>query len=192
MGRERRTAARAIGNDLVPLIKKPLFVDLFQRPPLRFDIVVVISDVGIVHIAPIAHAVRHLLPFVRILPDGFFAFADERFDAVCLDLRLMVESELLFHFQLDGKPVRIPARFSQNVHPLHRLIAGDDVLHHAGENVPDMRFAVGRGRTVVKGKLLLAFVLLHAVFKDVILVPILHHSLLPVYEVQGSVYFFIE
>ena len=110
--RKRRSAARAIGNDFMPLIKKSLFVDFFECPPLRFDVVVMIGHVRIVHVAPISYAIGHPFPFAGILPDGFFTFFYKRFYAVRLDFRLVVETELLFHFQFHGKPVRIPARLS--------------------------------------------------------------------------------
>ena len=87
-------------------------MDFFERPPLRFDVVVMIGHVRIVHVAPISYAIRHPFPFAGILPDGFFTFFYKRFYAVRLDFRLVIETELLFHFQFHGKPVRIPARLS--------------------------------------------------------------------------------
>ena len=128
---ERRTAARTVRNDFMPFIKQTLFVNFFQRPPFRFDIVVVIGDVRVVHIAPIAHAVGHVFPLRRVLPDGLFTFVDKRLDAVSLDFHFVVEAELLFHFQLHGQAVRVPARFSQNVFSLHRLITRHDIFHDA-------------------------------------------------------------
>ena len=129
--RKRGAAARAIRHDFMPLIQQTFFVHFFQRPPLRFDIIVVIRNVRIIHIAPVPHAIGHLFPFRGILPYGFFTFADERLDPVRLDLRFMIEAQFLFHFQFHGKPVRIPARFTKNVIALHRAVSRNDVFHYA-------------------------------------------------------------
>ena len=59
---ERRAATRAIGHDFVTLVQESLLVHFLQCPPFRLDILVVVGDVGIVHIHPVAEAVAHLLP----------------------------------------------------------------------------------------------------------------------------------
>ena len=55
-----------------------------------------------------------------------------------------------------------------------------------------MRFSVGRGRAVVKGKLLLSFVHFHAVFENVIFVPVFHHFLFAFDKIQRGIYFFVH
>ena len=106
-------------------------MNFFKRPPLRFDIVVVIGHVGVFHVDPVTYALAHLLPFVLILENGFLALIVKRLNPVSFDLFFAVETELFFHFEFHGKSVRIPARFSQNVPALHRLKARDNVLHDA-------------------------------------------------------------
>ena len=112
---ERGAAPRAVRNDLVPLVQKALFPDLFERPPHRLDILVVVGDVRVVHIRPIADALRHFFPFALVFPNAFLALFDERLDAVLFDVLLAVHAEELFHLQLDGQAVRIPARLSEDV-----------------------------------------------------------------------------
>ena len=110
--RKRRAATRAVRHNLMPLVQKPLFVHRFQRPPLRFDVIVVIRYVRGVHIAPVPYAVGHFLPLFRVLPYGLFTLFYKRLYAVRLDFRLVVEAEFFLHFQFHGQPVRIPARLS--------------------------------------------------------------------------------
>ena len=129
VARESGAAARAVGDDLVALVEETLFVDRLERPPDGLDIVVVIGDVGVLHVRPVADGVAHGLPLALIFPNGFLAFFNERKDAVFLDLLLAVEAEALFDLQLDGQAVGIPARLAQHVIALHRAVAGDDVLH---------------------------------------------------------------
>ena len=189
---ERRAAARAVRDDLMPLVQEPLLPDLFQRPPDRLDVLVVVGDVRVFHVRPVAHAFGHFFPFALVFPDAFLAFFDKRLDAVFFDVLLAVHAEHLFHFQLDGQTVRVPARFAQDVLALHRLIAGNDVLHHAGENVADVRLAVCRGRAVVERKLLSALSLLHAVLKHVLLFPERDHFLFALDKVHRRVYLGIK
>ena len=153
------------------LIEKALFVDRLQRPPLGLDIIVLIGDVRIVHVAPKADAIAHLTPLRLVLPDGLLAGLDERLHAVRLDLLLAVQAELFFDLELHGKTVRVPARLTQNVVALHRLIARDQVLDAAGEHMPDVRLAVCRGRTVKERKGRLALAPFHALFKDAVFLP---------------------
>ena len=189
---ERRAAARAVRDDLVPLVQESLFPDLFQRPPDRFDIVVVIGDVRVLHIRPVADPFGHLFPLALVLPHALLALLDEGLDAVLFDILLAVHAQRLFHFQLDGQAVRIPARLAQDVAALHGLVAGDDVLHDAGEDMPDVRLAVGRRGAVVKGKFLSALALFDALFKDALLFPELDDFFLSADEIHRRVYFFIH
>ena len=189
---ERRAAAGAIRDDLVPLVKQALFPDLFERPPDGFDVFIVVGDIRVFHICPIADAFGHLFPFALILPDAFLAFFDKRLDAVFFDVLLAVHAEGFFHFQLDGKAVRIPPRLAEDVLALHRLIAGDDVLHDAREDMPDVRLSVRRRGAVVEGELLSPFALFDAVFKDVIFLPKFDDFLFAVDKMHRRVYLFIH
>ena len=189
---ERRPAARAVGHDLVPLIQQPLLPYDFQGLPDRLDIIVLIGDVRVLHVRPVTHALGHTFPFALVLPHAFLALLDEGLDAVLFDILLAVHAEQFFHFQLDGKPVRIPARLAQDVLALHGLIAGDDILHHAGEDMPDVRLSVRRGRAVVKGKLLVPLVALHALPEHVVLLPEGDDLLLAPDEVHRRVHFGIK
>ena len=192
MARERGAAARAVRDDLIALVEQALLVDGLERPPLGLDIVVVVGDVRVLHIRPVAHAVGHVLPLALVFPDGFFALLDERLDAVFLDLLLAVEPQQLFHLQLDRQAMRVPARLAQHIVALHRAVARDDVLDAAGEDMADMRLAVRRRRAVVERIGGRALAQLDALFKHPVFLPECQHFLFARQEVEVGFYLFVH
>ena len=188
---QRRAAARAVWYDLVTLVDQPHLVQLLQTPPDRLDVVVVIGHVRMLHVHPVAHAVGHAFPLALVLPDALLALLDERLDAVALDVLLAVQFQQLFDLQLDGQAVRVPSGLAEHLIPLHDLVAGNDVLHDAGENVADVRLAVGRRRPVVKGKHGLSGRVLLRPLKDPVLLPERKDLLLSLAEIQPGVHFFV-
>ena len=155
----------------MPFIEQTLIGDLLQRPPDGLDVIIVVGNVGVLHIRPVADAFGHTLPFALVFPYGLLAFLDERFDAVLLDLLLAVEVEELFDFQLNRQTVGIPAGFAQNLLALHRLIARNQILDRAGFDMTDVRLAVRRWRAVVEREYVAAFALVDRTLEDVVLVP---------------------
>ena len=184
---KRRSAARAIRHDLMTFVQKPFFPDLFQSPPDRFDVFVIVSNVRVFHVSPVSDPFRHLFPFALIFPYALFAFLDKRFNAVFFYILLTVHSQKFFHFQLDRESVRIPPRFAQDMFALHRLVTGNDILHDTRKDVPDMRLAVRRRRSVVKREFLAAFVLFHTVFKHMLFFPERDHVLFTVDKIHRRV-----
>ena len=189
---ERRAAARAVWNDLMPLIEKPLLPDLLQRPPLRLDEVILVRDVGMLHIRPETDDIGELLPHALILPDRLTAFLDERLDAVLLDLFLPIDADRLLDLQLNGQPMRVPACLAEHLAPLHRLIARQHILDDARQNVPDMRAAVRRRRAVVERERIAALTLVNSTLCNMILAPKIRNSFLARSKIQIRIYFFVQ
>ena len=192
VARQSGAAARAIRNDLMSLVNEAFFVYFFKAPPDGLYVVVVVGDVRIVHIGPIADSVGHNFPFVLIFPNAFLALLNERFYAVFFYFRLTVDAEHFFHFQFNRQSVSIPPRFSQNVIALHCLVARNDVLHNARQDMSDMRFAVGRRRAVVKTEFGMSFVLFDAFLEDVVFFPKLQNLFFSFHEIEARVDFFIH
>ena len=86
----------------------------------------------------------------------------------------------------------IPARLTGNHAPLHGTVSGDHILDHAGQNMSDMGLAVSRGRTVIKGIRLSLLAGIHALLKNVIVLPELTDFLLSVYKIKACVNFLIH
>ena len=69
MGTQTRTRRRRIGLDRITLIEQALLVEFLQQIPQRLDVTVIISDVRIIHIHPVTHLLRQVLPLFRELHD---------------------------------------------------------------------------------------------------------------------------
>ena len=184
VGGQRRAAAGAVRDDLETLIQQTLVPDGLQRPPLGFDVVVVIGHVGVVHIGPEADGGGEILPHALVFPHAFLALLDEGSQTVLLDLFLAVQSQQLFHLDLHRQAVGVPAGLAGDHAALHGVVAGDHILDDAGQHVADVRLAVGRGRAVVKhvGRIPLAGG--HALFKDLVVLPELFDLLFALHEFQ--------
>ena len=189
---KRCPATRAVRHNLVTLVKQTLVRNLLERPPHRFDVVVVVGDVGVLHVRPVTDSVGHDLPLVLILPHRLLALFDEGFDAVFFDFLFAVDAELLLDLELNGQTVSVPTGLAQDKIALHCLVTGYDVLHDAGEDVPDVRLAVGGRRSVVKIEALPAPVFLDALFENLVFFPERQHLFFALDEVQRCVYGFVH
>ncbi|VTR49515.1 Uncharacterised protein [Actinobacillus pleuropneumoniae] len=121
-----------------------------QNVPYTLDVVVLERDVRMIQIGPIRNRFGQLAPFMLIFKYAGFTLFDEGLHAVILDFLLAGDAQLLLYAQLNRKPVRIPARFPDDMVALHRLVAAYKILDDAAEHVTDMRRAVRGWRTFVK------------------------------------------
>jgi hypothetical protein len=88
-------------------------VDGFKTKPDAHDVVVVVGDIGVLHVAQ-KPTRRTCVPLGLVFPDDFFAFLVERLDAYA-SIALCVEAELLFQIDLKRTERGIPAGLAQNV-----------------------------------------------------------------------------
>ena len=189
---ERCAAARAVRNDLVAFIEQALLPDFLECPPLRLDEVVLIRDVGVLHVGPETDDIGELLPHALVLPDGLTALLDERLDAVRLDLLLAVDADLLLDFELDRQAVRIPASLPEDLLALHRSEARQHVLDDARQDMADMRLAVGRRRAIIEREGIAALTLVDCLLCDVVCFPEIADLFLALHEIQVRIYFLIQ
>ena len=192
MRSKRRSATRAVRHYFITLIYQSAVEYALKAPPLGLYIIIVISDVRMLHVSPVAYHVAHLFPKLFILPDALFALLDERLDTVFLYLLLSVHAEGFLHFQLYRKSVRVPPCLAQNVVSFHRLVARYYILHDARKNVTYMRLSVSRRWSVIKGKLSSAFAGGYTLVKDVVLFPEFRYLFLSRNKIQITVYFFVH
>ena len=184
VGGKGRAAAGAIGDNLKALVQKALVPNLLEGPPLALDEVVVIGDVGVLHVGPEAHVLGEILPQALVLPHALLALLDEGGNAIGLDLLLAVDVQQLFHFQLHGQAVGIPAGLAGDHLPFHGVEPGEQVLKGPGLQVADVGLAVGGGGAVVEDIGVVALALLHALFEDVVFFPEFFRFLLPLHKIQ--------
>ena len=181
---KRGAAARAVRYNLEPFVQKALIPDFLQRPPFRLNIVVIVGNIRMLHVSPESDLVGKLFPHAFIFPYGLFAFFDERFNPIFLDLILALDADLLFNLDLHRKAVGIPAGFSRNFLPLHAVITRNHVLDSACQNVSDVRLAVCCRRSVVKHVHRMSLIFLHTLVEGIIFLPELFNLILTLNKIH--------
>jgi hypothetical protein len=142
-------AACAVGLDLVALDQEPLAPELGQRPPDRLDIGVAVGVIGMIEVDPVADALGHRPPLPLVGVDALEAGAIELGDAVGLDLPLAAaEAQALLDLDLDRQAVGVPAGLAQHAVAALGAVAREQVLDHAGHDVPDVGHVVGGRRAL--------------------------------------------
>ena len=183
VARQRRAAARAVGDDLVALVEQALVGDLLQRPPDRLDVRRVQRPVRAVEIDPEADALRQRLPVLEELEHRRAAALVELGDAVGLDLVLGGDAELLLDRQLDREAVGVPPAAALDELAPHRLVAGEDVLEDAAQDVVRAGAPVRGRRPLVEHVARRALATALGLVEDVALAPPREHGLLEAREV---------
>ena len=178
VGGEGRPAPGTVGQDLVPPIEKPLLMDLLQPPPNGLDVVVRVGDVGLRKIDPKPHAPDHVLPGFDVLMHRSLAFFYKLLQSVALDLGLGLDAEFPFHLELHRQPMAVPTRLAGHEVPAHGLVAREQVLVNAWEQVSEVGAAVRCGWSLVEHKLGAALSTLKGAFKDAPFLPKRQYRLL--------------
>jgi hypothetical protein len=150
VARERGAVPRAVRDDLEAFVEQVLVPQPAQRPPDRLDVVGVQRPVGLLEVDPVADPLGQPVPVLEELEYALAALAVELRDAVLLDLRLVLDPELLLDGDLHRQAVAVPAALAVAVEAAHRLKAREDVLEHAREHVVGARAAVGGRRALVE------------------------------------------
>ncbi len=182
---ERRAAARAVGDDLVALVEQVAVPHRLERPPDRLDVARVERVVRVVHVDPVADPLGQRAPVGQVLEHRLAALAVELGDPVALDVVLGLEAELLLDGDLDRQPVGVPAGLALDVVPGHRLVAREDVLEDARQDVVRARVAVRRRRALVEDERRRPLAVAQGGAEDVALAPAREHLLLQRGEGDG-------
>ena len=127
-------------------IQQAFVEHLLERPPGRFDVVVVEGHVRVVKVDPVRHPLGHFSPGCFVGPDRFSARLIELGHPVGFNGLVAHQIKSLLDFDLNGQAVRVPTAFPLDQEPLHRLPSANKVLVGASNNVMDAGFSVGRGR----------------------------------------------
>ena len=166
-----RAAARAVGHDLVALVEQVLVPDLPQQPPHRLDVVVGVGVVRVVQVDPEADALGEPLPLREVRGDALPAELVELGDAVGLDLLLAVDAQAALDLELHRQAVRVPAGLARHAVAAHGLVAREEVLEDARDDVVRARPAVGRRRPLVEHEDRGVLAALEALVEDVVGLP---------------------
>ena len=177
-----------IGLNGVALIEQALVVELLEQIPQGFDIAILIGDIGVVHVDPIAHLVREFFPLVGVFHHLLAAGGIVVVYANLLANILLGDTERFFHAELHGQSMSIPASLAQHLVALHGLEAAHDVLEGACHHMVNAGHTVGRRRSLIKHKGGSTFALLDAACKHVLRVPLFQDVFIHVREVEFAIF----
>ena len=124
---------------------------------------------------PEADPLGQPVPLLQVREHRLAAPRVELRDPILLDLRLVVDAQLLFDRDLHRQPVAVPAALALHAIAAHRLKARVDVLEHAREHVVGARRAVRRRRALVEDPLWRALAAAQRLREHVALAPARQH-----------------
>ena len=172
VGRKSRTSGRTVGLDGISLVEEVLLVELLEKPPEGFDVLVVVGDVGMLQINPIAHLVGQVRPLIRVHHDVLAAGIVVVIHADFLTDILLGDAEALLHTQFHGKSVGVPSGLAVHLIALHGLIAQDGVLDGTSHHMMYARVSVGRRRSLEEYVGRTALALRNTAVEEVFLLPL--------------------
>ncbi len=150
MGRQRGTAATAVGNDAVPLVHQALRSQVAQQPPHGLDVLVGHGPVRRIHVDPDSRALREGFPVIDITLNGESTMFVELLDTECFNLAFGSEAEFFFDLDLDGQTVAVPTSFAWHLVSLHGAESHVEILEAAGPHMVNAGTAVSGRRALVK------------------------------------------
>ncbi len=159
----------------ISFIKQSFLVELFQQPPQGFDIAVVVSYIGVIHVHPVAHLVGQVFPLFGELHDVLAAGSIVFCHGNSLANILFGYTECLFHTQFHRQSVSIPSGFALYLKSLHRLVTAENVLNGASHYVVNARHTIGRGGAFEKHERRTTFTFCHTLDENLVFVPFLQH-----------------
>ena len=175
--RKSRSGGRRIWLNRIAFVEHILLIEALQQPPERFDILVVVGDIGMVEIDEIAHPLGQFTPFLRVHHHVFAAFQvivlrrNVAWRLVVVDVGLR-DAQSLLNAKFHRQSVRVPTGLAMHLKALHRLVTIERVLQRTTQHVVDARMTVGRGRTLVEHKLRTALALRDTAVENVVLLPL--------------------
>ncbi len=186
---QRGLVVPAVGQDAEALVDEPLVEERLERPDDALHVLRVERLVVVVEVDPAGLAGDVVLPLVGEGEHRLAALGVERVDAELDDLFLGLDAELAHGLELGGQAVRVPAEAPLDVPAAHRLVARDDVLDVARQQVAVVRQAVGERWPVVEDELVGAVLAHRAVghgrLEGAVLVPVAQDALLDLREARA-------
>ena len=135
MGAQAGACGGRIGLDRIALVQQTFLIYLLEEIPEGLDVAVVVGDVGIVGVHPVADALGQVDPLLGIFHD--LAAADRvvlRHGYLLSDV-VLGNAQGLLHSQLHGQTVGVPSGLAAHVVAGLSLVAADHVLDGAGHHM---------------------------------------------------------
>ena len=153
---QRRLVLPAVRQHAEALVDQPLVVHGLEGPHDRLHEAGVERLVVVVEVDPARLSGHVVAPLAGVLQHRLAAGLVELLDAQLADLVRGLQPELTHRLELGGQTVGVPAEAPLDPLAAHRLVARDDVLDVAGEQVAVVRQAIGEGGSVVEDELVAA------------------------------------
>ena len=182
MGTQPCPGSRRIRLYGVSLVKITFIVKLFEQPPYRFYVSVVICDIRVVEIHPITHLVGEISPFLGVFHHLMTAGGIVFVYGNLLAYVFLGDSQSLLNAQLHREAMGVPAGLALYLEAPHGLVAACYVFYGTGHHMMYTRHSVGRRRPFVENERGATFALGHARFEKAVGVPYLEHLLVDVGE----------
>ena len=184
MRRQARTCRRRIRLNGVALVQITLLIEFLQQIPQRLNILIIIGDIRVIEVHPIAHLLRQIRPFLGVLHHLLAASGVVLVHANLLTDILFGNPKHLLHAQLHGQTMRIPARLALHLIPLHRLVAAEGIFYRTRQHMVNTRHAVRRRRTLKEQKRRAPLACLYTLPEQVFLLPCCQHLAAQLRQIQ--------
>ena len=159
-------------------------MQLLERPHDALHVGEVERLVVVVEVDPAGLPGDVFLPLLGVPEHGVAAGLVEGLDAHLEDVGLAGDAKQPFRFDLGGQAVGVPAKPSVHLVAAHGLVARDDVLDVAGQQVAVVRKPVGERRAVVEDELAAVVAAGDALLERVVRVPVSERPLLELWKVR--------
>ena len=174
----------AIGLNSVTLVEKSLVVELLQKPPKSLDILIVVRDVGVLHIYPVAHTTTEVFPLLGKHHHVLAALVIIFLNGNRLADILLGNAKFLLYAEFYRQTVCIPTGFTMHLKSLHSLKATECVLNAARQYVVNTWMSVGRWRSLEEDERRATFALADAAMEKVFFRPFIQYFLINLSKVK--------
>ena len=137
----------------IALVEQSFLINIFQKIPQGLDVTIVVSDVRVVHIHPVAHSLGHVLPFGGVFHHLFAAGAVIVLDGNLSPDVVLMYSELLLDANLHRQAMSVPPSAAINLEACLRLIPTNSILYGTGHHMVNARLSIGGRRPLKKNEL---------------------------------------
>ena len=174
---QRRVLRPGVRENAEALVDQALVVEGLEGPHDGLHEAWVHRLVAVVEVHPARLAGDVFLPLVRVAQHGGGAVLVEGAHAHLFDAGAVLDAQLLLRLQLGGQAVAVPTEDAGDLLALHGLIARNNVLNVARQQVAIVRQAVGEGRAVVEDVFLVALAGANGFVEGAVLLPVLQNVL---------------
>ena len=145
--RQSCAGSRRIGLNGVALVEETFFIKLFEQVPQGLDVLVVVRDIGVIEVDPVAHLFGEVGPLLSVFHHLATASRVVFIHGDLLADVLFGDTQHLLHTEFNGQTVSIPAGFAAHLETLHRLETAEGIFDGSRHDMVNTRHTVRRRRS---------------------------------------------